>query len=594
MQIIKSIQIRKFRSIKSLTRDLMPSHLNIFVGQNDKGKSNILRALNLFFNNETDAGQAFRFEDDYCYHADTGTGTRREIRIDLEIDPPRGRFKHAKPLRWTKHWKRDGSIIQERVVIETGEKLSASNNVSKWLDKLRYRYVPAIKGKDYFTILMGELHDVLNEAHRDVLAHQGEEFITGIQQVTNEITSELQGQIGIANTIQVPSDFRSLFSNLDFGSRIDGNTYHLKQRGDGIKVRHIPVILKYMSDEEKNISIPGYVKPDTIWGFEEPENNLELRYAFELAKTFKDYSREIQIFITTHSPAFYALDETEQDGVNTFYVSQDEANCTLINRVTHEDTDDLHDKMGLLPIITPYLTEIYNRDQEIEQLVNRVNQLQTTAACFVLTEDEDQDFIKKYFEVNGFNLAETEFISYSGADQIDASMVVANYLAEKWPNAAVVIHRDRDYLTDEKIAALRGKISRNGYSFYVTRGVDVEGQFVNAAHVTALYPAISIRDAEAMIEQATQEAEEDSVNRLIDQYFKNEKPVNQAYARKFWELRQQYLGNRERYRYGKKVFGLLKSKIQRNIRANPDLLRHSPHIVDQDLSEISLRVWPLT
>lgn len=587
MQIIKSIQIRKFRSIKSLTRDLAPSHLNILVGQNDKGKSNILRALNLFFNNETDAGQQFRFEDDYCYHADTGTGTRREIRIDLEIDPPKGRFKHAKPLRWTKHWKRDGSIIEERVVIETGDALSASNNVSKWLDKLRYRYVPAIKGKDYFTLLMGELHDVLHEAHQDVLSTQGEEFITGIQQVTNEITQELQGQIGISNTIQVPSDFRLLFSNLDFGSRIGGNTYHLKQRGDGIKVRHIPVILKYMSDEERNISIPGYVKPDTIWGFEEPENNLELRYAFDLARSFKQYSKDIQIFITTHSPAFYALDESERDGVTTFYVEQDSSACTTIRKVTHQDNDDLHDKMGLLPIITPYLKDIFEKEQKVTELINQVGALQSTASCFVLTEDENSDHVMKYFEIHGFNIEKTEFISYRGADQINACIVIADYLANKYPGARVVIHRDRDYLSDEKINEIRTKVIKRGHLLYVTRGVDMEGQYINPSHINSLYPSISISEAEEIIMKSTDETQEDSISRLVDQYFKNEKPEQQAYAKKFRELHQEYEGNKARYRYGKKVFGILKGKLQKKLKRNPDLFRLSDHILDSELSDIA-------
>jgi predicted ATP-dependent endonuclease of OLD family len=54
MEIIKSVKIRKLRSLKPITKKLYFSELNIFVGQNDQGKSNLLRALNLFFNNETD------------------------------------------------------------------------------------------------------------------------------------------------------------------------------------------------------------------------------------------------------------------------------------------------------------------------------------------------------------------------------------------------------------------------------------------------------------------------------------------------------------------------------------------------------------
>ena len=251
MEIIKSVQIRKFRSLKSITKGLDLSHLNIFVGQNDQGKSNVLRALNLFFNSETDMGARFRFAEDYCYHSSTGKGARHEIRIDLYISPPEHRFKNAELVHWTKKWKKDGSVVEERKFYQSGKVLNPSENIYKWLDKIRYRYIPAIKGQNYFSSLMGELHDVLNEAHEAVLSSQGEDFISGIREVTESITKELDEQIGISNTIQVPSDFKQLFSNLDFGVRLDGNTYHLKQRGDGIKIRHIPVILKYMSQQEK-------------------------------------------------------------------------------------------------------------------------------------------------------------------------------------------------------------------------------------------------------------------------------------------------------------------------------------------------------
>lgn len=64
MQFIKQIDIRKFRSINGLTK-IKTIDLNIFVGKNDQGKSNVLRALNLFFNNETDSNTKFRYEDNY-------------------------------------------------------------------------------------------------------------------------------------------------------------------------------------------------------------------------------------------------------------------------------------------------------------------------------------------------------------------------------------------------------------------------------------------------------------------------------------------------------------------------------------------------
>lgn len=46
------------------------------------------------------------------------------------------------------------------------------------------------------------------------------------------------------------------------------------------------------------------MKVATIWGFEEPENGVELSKAFEMANDFEEFSQDIQMFITTHSPAF--------------------------------------------------------------------------------------------------------------------------------------------------------------------------------------------------------------------------------------------------------------------------------------------------
>lgn len=586
MEFIKSIKIKKFRSIKSLTRDFNPTHLNILVGQNDKGKSNILRALNLFFNGETDIGKKFRFDDDYCYHSNTGKGSKIEIRIDLEIHPPKSRFKNPVPVQWTKIWKRDGSVSNRKINIETGEELEPKDNVYKWLDKIRYRYVPAIKGQDYFSSLMGELHDVLNETHSEILSRQGDEFIKGIQLVTESITTELDHQLGIKNSIQVPSDFRLLFSNLDFGTKIDNNTYHLKQRGDGIKVRHIPIILKYMSEKEKSISIPGYVKPDTIWGFEEPENNLELKFAFELAKTIKEYSRDIQIFITTHSPAFYALDVDEKDGVNTYFISQSNDNCTLVKYIDHSKSDELHEHMGLLPLITPYLSRIYDHQEEIAQLRSEIDNLKDNINCIVLTEDQNHDHLKIFFSAHGCCIDTTEFISYSGANQISAAIALGKYFKNKKESVTVIIHRDRDYLSDLEIQKIKDKIERNGMLFYVTDGVDLEGQFISAPHINQLYSEISINEINELIQESTNESKNDSIDRLIDQTFKSGKPENEAYAKKIRELTVQYNSNTVRYRYGKKVMGLLKSKLQARLGRNIDILKPTPHIINEELVKI--------
>lgn len=587
MKIITAIEIRKFRSIKSVTRDLYLSDLNIFVGQNDNGKSNLLRALNLFFNNQTDAGQPFRFEEDYCYHADSGTGSRREVKLDLIIEPPKSRFKNAQTVRWTKQWKRDGSIVESRVFEKTGQEIPLKDNISKWLDKLKYRYVPAIKGKDYFNALMGELHDVLNEAHSSLMATQGKGFISGIQKITNDITKELKSQIGISSTIQVPSDFKQLFSNLDFGSKEGENTYHLKQRGDGIKIRHIPVILKYMAEQEKSISIPGYVKPDTIWGFEEPENNLEMKFAFELASTMRSYSDSIQILITTHSPAFYALAGNESAGVSKFYVSKNADSCTIVTSITEASHDDLHDKMGMLPLITPYLEATYKAEAKIRELEDTISKIPSTAKCCFITEDANSSSLKLLLQANGFDLATTELFSYDGKDQIKGAMILAKYLKQKFPSMVVGVHRDRDYLTEEEIAEFESSFTKKNIFFFCTTGVDCESHFLSLEHLKSLNLELSDEELETAITEATKDARQDSIDRFINHRFGAKKPMKSDYAGALREICDSYDSNTVRYRYGKKVFGLLANRLQKATKQNVRLEVISPALQNRHLQHIA-------
>lgn len=66
MLLIKEIEIAYFRSIYKFSVTGCQD-LNIIFGRNDAGKSNVLRALNLFFSGETNLGQQFNFPRDFCH-----------------------------------------------------------------------------------------------------------------------------------------------------------------------------------------------------------------------------------------------------------------------------------------------------------------------------------------------------------------------------------------------------------------------------------------------------------------------------------------------------------------------------------------------
>ena len=309
---INKLRIKNFRSIVDETVNFSEESLSILVGRNDAGKSNVLKALNLFFNGETDAGTTFRFEHDYSYAAGTGKGKAKEVLVELTIVPP-DRLSKARPVRWAKTWRRDNLETETRFAFSDGGTIGARTGISQWLRKLKYRYVPAEKGSAYFPQLMSELHDVLNETHANEFSESTLGFVSEIQSISQDLASELEELIGFPSQIQSPTDFRRMFSSLDFGENSGGHTYHLKRRGDGIRAWHIPVILKVMTKKEQEAGQPGRVRPDTVWGFEEPENNLELSNAFRVAEQIFSFSEDIQILLTTHSPAFYAL-ASDNDG----------------------------------------------------------------------------------------------------------------------------------------------------------------------------------------------------------------------------------------------------------------------------------------
>ncbi|MFH1286975.1 MAG: AAA family ATPase [Candidatus Magasanikbacteria bacterium] len=98
MKIIKEIRIENFRSFLGTTiRDeavvLNVRDLNIFSGANDSGKSNVLRALNLFFNDEIGKGKKFFHPNDLNINKRNAGNRVVKIKIDFDISWDNNRDK---------------------------------------------------------------------------------------------------------------------------------------------------------------------------------------------------------------------------------------------------------------------------------------------------------------------------------------------------------------------------------------------------------------------------------------------------------------------------------------------------------------------
>jgi hypothetical protein len=352
---ITAVSIQNFRSIAAFKSPVKA--LNIFVGQNDEGKSNILRALDLFFNHDKKTGIDLVWERDFCRFAPARGHHAPEISIELEIMPPVS-FANCGPVLWRRVWRRDG-FHSERIRRRDGSELSAKSKVRSFLRSMRFDYVPAIKAPDYFQSLLRSLHDMLEATVEDEVRQASHAFTAAINKNTRSILDEIKHRLSLDTTIELPSDLRDLFAQLEFTSATGKHAFSLSQRGDGVKVRHVPIVLRWLAEQANHRSAPGKPKVVTVWGYEEPENNLELRRCFDLAREFVSGCETIQTFVTTHSPAFYSIcREGDSARIQLFSVERvGDPPATSIRQLDGGGVSDLDSSMGLMDFIEPYLRE---------------------------------------------------------------------------------------------------------------------------------------------------------------------------------------------------------------------------------------------
>lgn len=369
--IIKKITIKNFRSIQKCAIDF--DDLTIISGCNDSGKSNLLKALNLFFNNQTDHNTRFDFDADYCKFAVTPDKTAKEIQIELVLIPPQ-HFSNNRPFIWRKKWRKEQQDpISNEQFIRTPTKQDVHRTIKNWASKIKFKYVPALKGNNYFPHLLADLYNTLSISIESELKTAATDFISTIRHHTSTMENQLQEKLKLDSTIQLPSNLSSIFQILDFDTKHHGESISINHRGDGVKIRHIPSILKFVHDEDNRVTNKGEIKSSTIWGYEEPENNLELMASFEKANEMYNISKEIQIITTTHSPAFYSL-ATDHASIILYYTDQNNEGTNYKDITSKQEIDELDQKIGLLPLVAPY---IHAKEQELQQTKEKVEELTT-------------------------------------------------------------------------------------------------------------------------------------------------------------------------------------------------------------------------
>lgn len=429
--MIKRLFIKNFRSLE--TANIECQNITSFVGQNDAGKSNILRALNLFFNGHTDHAIPFEFDNDFNIFSSVGKNKAKEIIIELTIELPASYRRSGYPdnVTWRKVWRSNG--LHENggfCHYEDKQPFPARSRVPLLLERIVYNYVPAIKDKGYFADLQGQVYDVLSTVAAKTLHQSASTFENQIQEHLKELLSSVSDVFKSDSMMRLPGNLREVFENLEFNA----NGIPLSRRGDGIKIRHIPMILRFIAEKRNSIHKQGISYH--VWGFEEPENNVEMAACFGMSQQFSDAAAEgYQIFITTHSPVFYGMGDIDDENQVVIYNVKKQSDFSVLSLLDRQTTDH---EMGLMPFVAPYvaqereaweqrLAEAKHSQEQIQIMLNKLqNEVTSSTPCLFVEGKTDKKIVIKAIDVYFPSVAQAIQVMCGTTDEYGGAQAAAN------------------------------------------------------------------------------------------------------------------------------------------------------------------------
>lgn len=223
------------------------------------------------------------------------------------------------------------------------------------------------------------------------------------------------------------------------------------------------------------------------------------------------------------------------------------------------------------------------------ELERRLKGLGQHDRCLVLTEDSTSNsLLAVLLEASGFHMNETYMLSYEGCSKIASANLFSIFVKQRMPDMHVLVHRDRDYLTDAEIEYQHETFHRIDVRFFYTEGTDVESYFLNADHLCHCYPKLEHSLATALVEDAINEVLPKSIDYLYKKEFGNRR---ESTTHLYGALVDYVKSHRFRFTHGKTAKQVLEQKIREAIGRKAEIERVSPALRVPQLAKIARRIW---
>lgn len=239
------------------------------------------------------------------------------------------------------------------------------------------------------------------------------------------------------------------------------------------------------------------------------------RVPIELAGTGVLQATQILSYIHSFDPSIIVLDEPDSH----LHPNNQRLLCALLRRIAEEretqvllTTHSRHvvDALGSAANflwVRDATVDHATRDDEIGILLDigaldvkeRVRAQNTKVV--VLTEDENTRGLESLLVANGFDMSATVILPYFGATTIKNLRPLVNMINSSNPTAKIVLHRDRDYLTDQEANDWATQVRNLRVEPFLTDGPDIESCFLVPAHLAELNSHCDEEEFEQIISQ---------------------------------------------------------------------------------------------
>ncbi|MGJ0149568.1 ATP-dependent nuclease [Campylobacter lari] len=294
-------QVKYFRSLLDITLNIDNANINTICGENNIGKTNFLRALNLFFNHSN--GVEYNQNEDRPYHIQKGSGGGRKTELIgyftknnathiLKIEFHRDKIVYVLNKEVV-DWKAAKDIIESFKLL-----FIEASNVN----------MPSV----ITTILENDALLALDNKRKKqseplkTLRNFIEQSKKAIEDIEKDINAYLKQMLDFDSTLKDReikirfAEFEKLRDVVKTMTSItldDGNDHLMDHKGSGAQRIVLLSLMQYIADK---------ITTDIIWAIDEPEAFLQPKLQKKVMEIFKNIAKEKKqsIIMTTHSQYF--------------------------------------------------------------------------------------------------------------------------------------------------------------------------------------------------------------------------------------------------------------------------------------------------